>query len=597
MVKVGPAFFDSISDEKIYKVRSSSKFTSSDLLTLLPVFCLVLFFAIILVRLFYIQILHASYYKNLSEQNRTRTEIIAAPRGIIFDRFGRPLVSNSPAFNITENGKVRFIARDEALQLISQGKSVANDVERNYIYKSAFTHVLGYTGQISADEITKPSYDGYSSLDFVGKAGLESQYEDLLHGTNGKRLYEVDAKGEKIRELGTEAAIPGQDLKTTLDRDIGLSVASHMKDVKSGAVVVSDPRDGSIRALYSAPSFDPNVFTHADNYRADGDYQNVESILNDSTSQPLLDRSISGTFPPGSTFKLIAATAALEKGSITLDTQIEDTGVLKVGSFSFGNWYFLQYGRTEGNLNIVGAIKRSNDIFFYKTAEQTGVDYISSWARTFGLGSRLGLDLQGEAKGTVPTVEWKEKIIGEQWYLGDTYNYGIGQGYLLTTPLQVNMFTTVFANGGTLFRPHLIQENAKILKKDFIKSANIDLVRQGMIEACDTGGVAWPLFQFKVKNSRLPIDNRDYFQDASSGAQMSSGLGGPPARWARIKVACKTGTAEVGGDKNPDAWITVFAPFYKPEIAVTVLVENGGEGSSIAGPIAKQILTDYFEKK
>lgn len=587
MMKIGPAFFDSVSEVRISKPRGGRNIVSAGFESAIPLFFLLLFFAIIIFRLFYLQVLRGNYYKNLSDQNRTRTEIVSAPRGIIFDYLGRPLVSNSPSFKISEKGRVRFLSKDEALRLIDQKKSVQNDVEREYLYKDAFAHVIGYIGQISPQEIILPEFNNYDLSDLVGKTGLEQEYEKILHGTNGKRLFEVDSLGNKIRELGTSAAIPGQNIITTLDRDIGASVEKAMEGVERGAVVVSDPRSGAIRALYSAPSFDPNIFTHSAKYIPQGDYLNVESILTDQNSKPLLNRAIGGVYPPGSTFKLISAIAALEKGSIKSDTKIEDTGILRVGEFSFGNWYFLQYGRKEGRINIVDAIKRSNDIFFYKVAEVTGVDYISSWAHNFGLGEKLGIDLPEEASGNVPTVKWKEKEIGEQWYLGDTYNYGIGQGYLLTNPLQVNMFTTVFANGGTLYQPHiLLNHEARIMKQGFIKKENIELVRQGMLQSCDTGGVAWPLFQFKVKNSKLKIDDRDYFHDASASADM-----------VRVKLACKTGTAESGGDNKPHAWITVFAPFNKPEIAVTVLVENGGEGSSVAGPIAKEILQDYFEKK
>ncbi|MBI2420592.1 MAG: hypothetical protein HYV38_00720, partial [Candidatus Levybacteria bacterium] len=217
-----------------------------------------------------------------------------------------------------------------------------------------------------------------------------------------------------------------------------------------------------------------------------------------------------------------------------------------------------------------------------------GVENISSFAKDFGLGAKFGIDLPGEEKGTVPSPSWKEEYVGEQWYLGDTYNYGIGQGYLLTTPLQVNVMTVVFANGGKLYQPHLLKtQNSKPKTQNFIKKEYIDLVREGMRQSCGTGGVAWPFFDFKVKNERLPVDNQDFIEEASGAA-----------RTVRIQVACKTGTAEIADkEKDPHAWITVFAPFYDPEIVLTVLVENGGEGSSVAGPIAKKILTEYFERK
>lgn len=584
--KVGIAFADFVTQEKISR-RSSTSYRLSEIITIVPLFLLVVLFSLLILRLFYLQVLRGSYFKDLSDSNRTRTKILAAPRGVILDRNGKPLVSNSPAFKIVENGKVKILSKDEALELLSRGKIVENDIQRQYLYANAFSHVLGYVGQISAEEAILPSFAMFDILDSVGKAGLEKEYESILHGQNGKELYEVDSRAENTRPLGKQDPVAGQNLLTTLDLVVGLAAENAMKNIKKGAVVVSDPRDGGILAIFSKPTFDSNIFTHPKEYVAIGEYSTREQLLADSENQPLLDRAISGTYPPGSTFKLITAAAVLEKGEFTADTQIEDTGVLRVGAFSFGNWYFLQHGRKDGFVDVVDAIKRSNDIYFYKAAESAGVENISSMARAFGLGEYLGIDLPGEAKGLVPSPAWKEQILSEPWYLGDTYNYGIGQGYLLTTPLQVNTFTVFFANEGKLYKPHLLKGKEKIVKKDFVKKEYIQLVRRGMEESCAVGGVAWPFFDFKVKNSNLKPDDLDYFKDASAGAEM-----------VRIKVGCKTGTAEIGGkDTAPHAWITAFAPFNKPEIVVTVLVENGGEGSSIAGPIARDIFKAYFENK
>lgn len=593
MKKVGIAFGDFVTEERVSRRRGGGNNFMPNFVQIAPLFVAVIAFSFLSLRLFYLQVIKSEYFKSLSDQNRTRTKIIPAPRGIIVDKNGKPLVANSSAFGVLENAasgkaqKIKRITNDEALLLISEGKKVENDIERDYLYKDAFAHVLGYTGQISQDEILQPEFKDYVISDYVGKIGLEKEYESILHGKNGKELFEVDARGKSVRSLGREAPIDGKNLNSTLDLDVELAAHNAMKDFNKGAVVVSDPRDGSILALYSKPSFDPNIFTHPDSYIPAGEYRYRENILTDTDNQPLLDRSIGGTYPPGSTFKLITAVAALEKGVIRADTQIEDTGSLQVGTFSFGNWYFLQYGRKEGNLDIVGAIKRSNDIFFYKAAEGAGVESIASVAKTFGLGERFGIDLPGESRGSVPTPNWKKEVLAENWYLGDTYNFGIGQGYLLTTPLQVNMWTTVFANGGTLFKPHLLARSPQVVKKDFVKGEYLDLVREGMRQSCDTGGVAWPLFGFKVQNDNLKADGKDYFEDASGSAKM-----------IRVNLACKTGTSQIGGKEDkPHSWITVFAPFYHPEIAVTVLVENGGEGSSIAGPVARDILKAYFEHK
>jgi penicillin-binding protein 2 len=297
----------------------------------------------------------------------------------------------------------------------------------------------------------------------------------------------------------------------------------------------------------------------------DSAYKSISQILLDQENQPLLNRAISGTYPPGSTFKLVTAAAGLEDKIIHKNFVIEDTGIFSVGSFSFSNWYSTQYGKTDGEVNVVKAIQRSNDIFFYKLAELVGVDKLSSFAEKFGLGKKLGIDLGGEQSGTVPTQEWKKKVIGENWYLGDTYHYGIGQGFLLTTPLQVNAWTQAIANGGILYKPHLLLNTKySILNTKFLSTETISLIKEGMIGACSTGGIAWPLFDFKVK--------------------------GKP-----ISIACKTGTAQHGGEETmPHAWITLFAPSDNPQIIVTVLSESSGEGSNVAAPIAKKILEEWF---
>jgi penicillin-binding protein 2 len=346
--------------------------------------------------------------------------------------------------------------------------------------------------------------------------------------------------------------------------------------------------------MVSRPSFDPNLFTMGPGYLAasDSSYLSLSDILLDSQNQPLLDRSISGTYPPGSTFKLVVASSGLENKIIDENYQVEDTGVLQVGAFSFSNWYYTGYGGKDGEVNVVKGIKRSNDIFFYTLAGKVGVDTVSETAKKFGLGKTLGIDLQGEATGLVPTPEWKQKIIGEQWYLGDTYHYGIGQGFLLTTPLQVNGWTQAIANGGTLYQPHLLKDlKPHILGSNLLDQHSSDLIREGMVEACSPGGVAWPLFNYTIKNPRLKVDGKNILE--APQATTTAGF----QDFRHVVIACKTGTAENGGNNTlAHAWITLFAPAYNPQIVVTVLSENSGEGSNIAGPIAKQILDAWFSR-
>ncbi len=589
----GIAFGDHIKTGKIKRYKHGSE---EDLKMRTPFLfiLLLLVVGVLSLRLLVLQVASASYYRHLSDGNRTRTLIIHAPRGVILDRYDRPLVYNVPGFRKVSEDKVELIQREEALARIAKGeKGIEIDTLRNYPYKEAFSHVLGYVGQIDAESLKEMQYKDYLVNDVIGKSGLEEMYETQLKGQDGKELIEVDALGKKIKTLGMSDPLSGKEVQTTLDRDLQLVVYDALKDVEKGAVIVSTPK-GEILSLVSKPSFDSNLFTMGNSYKVAGDspYQEVSQILLDGNTQPLLNRAISGVYPPASTFKLIAAAAGLESKVIDENYGIEDTGIVRIGEFSFGNWYFLQYGRKEeGKVDVIRAIARSNDIFFYKLAELLHIDGISEVAQKFGVGVKLGIDLPGEVSGTLPTREWKQRVMKEQWYTGDTYHYGIGQGYLLTTPLQVNAWTQAVANKGMLYRPHLLSDERqqKVLSKDLMTDKTYSLIKQGMIAACEEGGTAYPLFDFSVKNSNLKIDNVDIFpsKKASNSAEMK-----------HIQVACKTGTGQHGGDETlPHAWITLFAPVANPEVVITVLSEASGEGSTVAAPVAKKILEAWFGNK
>jgi penicillin-binding protein 2 len=566
MVKIGPAFGDYIRLEKGQKHSGDFGKDHSVRGYILPTI-LILGVLLIISRLFFLQIVEGNNYRKLSDGNRTRTIPIYAPRGIIFDRTGTPLVFNVPGFREIVGDKTKLISKDDALKLLTEGKTnLEVDSLRSYPYKDAIAHVLGYIGQISKEELKQREFAGYTGGDLVGKIGIEREYENLLKGINGKVLVEVNSLGKIVRQLGQTDPISGQNIALTLDVKLQKVAFDAVKDVKKGAVIVSNPK-GEILALVSKPSFDPNLFTMDEGYLASqsGQYRNISEIILDQEGQPLLNRAIGGTYPPGSTFKIIVAAAGLEDKVIDKNYVVEDTGILRINSFSFSNWYFTQYGGTDGNVNVVKGIQRSNDIFFYKLAELVGVDKLSQFAEKFGLGKKLGIDLQGELSGTVPTQEWKKAEIGENWYLGDTYHYGIGQGFLLATPLQVNAWTQEIANGGALYRPHLmLSAKSPIVHSEFLDDETVSLIKEGMVKACSPGGVAWPLFDFKVK--------------------------GKP-----VSIACKTGTAQHGGEETmPHAWITLFAPAEDPQIIVTVLSESSGEGSNVAAPIAKKILEEWF---
>jgi len=607
-VKTGVAFPDFISTEKIrggghyyrkqYQMRD----------VFLPI---ILFLAIIsiLARLFYVQILQGSDFRKLSDGNRIRTITIYAPRGVILDRNGSPLVYNVPGFRQNPpapiesgpagGGKTKIIDNNQALSLIAQGKKdLEVDSLRSYPYKEVFSHVLGYIGQISQDELKEARFSNYNGGDLIGKMGIEQEYEEILKGLDGKQLVEINSLGQIVRKLGQTDPSSGNNVTVTLDLSLQKAAFEATKDVKRGAVVATTP-DGEVLALISKPSFDPNLFTLGQNYKpsSQSSYLSAEAILGDDKNQPLLNRAISGVYPPGSTFKLVVAASGLSNKIIDENFEVEDRGTIHVGDFSFSNWYFTQYGKTDGMLNVVGGIKRSNDIFFYKLAEKIGVNKISQTAMNFGLGQKLGIDIAGEAKGLIPTTQWKEKNIGEPWFLGDTYHYGIGQGYVLSTPLQVNTWTQVIANGGSIYKPRLMKNSIDAkdkapIKKKLLDEKSIRLIREGMIESCSPGGVAWPLFQFTVKNSKLKIDGKNFLEAPQSTTSADF------KDYRRVSIACKTGTAQHGGENTlPHAWVTLFAPAYNPQIVVTVISEESGEGSNVAAPIAKKILEEYFKNK
>ncbi|MSU26230.1 MAG: hypothetical protein EXS44_03130 [Candidatus Levybacteria bacterium] len=597
MVKTGAAFGDYIRTGGFNRSEGGNLFTRKEagMRDLLSIFLLIIFLIVFLIKLFFLQIIQGRYYRGLSDINRIKKIAIHSSRGIIFDRNGVPLVFNIPGFRQKQSNKINFISYKKALGIIAKGENnLEIDAMRQYPYKEILSHVIGYIGQISREELDSDEFkSGYKLGDIIGKTGIEKQYENILVGIDGKQLVEIDNDGAIIRKLGQSDPVSGQNITLSIDIKLQQVVFDAMKDVEKGAAIVMAPR-GEVLALVSKPTFDSNLFTMGEDYdhASDSVYSSVSEILEDNNNQPLLNRAIGGIYPPGSTYKLITAAVGLEKKIIDKDFEVIDNGFITLGNFSFANWYYLEHGEKEGSINIERAISRSNDIFFYKLAELIGVERLSEMSRKFGLGQKLGIDIPGEASGVVPDDAWKKKIIGEQWYLGDTYHYGIGQGYLLTTPLQVNLFTQAIANKGIYYKPHIIKtEKPEQLSEGFLSNKTIEIIRNGMIGSCNTGGVAWPLFDFKVKNPKLKIDGKNIMEavDSSASADIKD--------YRHISIACKTGTAQHGDDKTkPHAWITLFAPAYNPQIFITVLAESGGQGSSIASPVAKKILENWFTR-
>ena len=594
-MKTGFAFSDHVRTERMRR-RKTPESSPSHMRHILLVLFLGLGCLVLLGKLVSLQIVQGSYYRSLSDSNRIRTQLIYAPRGVIFDRYNTPLVFNTPGFREVKDNETVIVSRDEALERLSEGDTTLSiDSLRQYPYKDAFSHVLGYVGQITEEELAEEKFRQYDMTDWIGKSGIEYEYEEIVRGVNGKKLIEVDAAGNEVRILGQTDPISGRDITLTVDAKLQQATFDAMKGIERGAVVVSTP-DGEILALVSVPSYDPNLFTLDDTYVAtDTAYLDVGRIVTDSIGQPLLNRAIGGAYPPASTFKIITSAAGLEQKIIDASYTVEDTGILRVGEFSFANWYYTQYGRTDGQVDVTKALSRSNDIFFYKLADKIGVDRLSMTAGEFGVGSRLGIDLPGEVRGVLPTKKWKEDNVGEPWYLGDNYHYGIGQGYLLSTPLQVNIWTQVIANGGNVYQPHLLQKNEKkVMNKSFLSQETLDLITKGMIGACSEGGTAYPLFDVSVANKNLEIDGKNILSSPISTSSASPPDGGEDMR--KISVACKTGTAEHLVDHTSHAWLTAFAPSHDPEIVVTVLAEESGEGSQVAAPIVKKILEAYFKQ-
>lgn len=460
-------------------------------------------FIILLVRLAELQIVKGSYYRDISEENRIQHIPIPAERGKIYARGGE----------------------------ILEGPE--------------FAHVTGFVAEASKDEIGKIDPEcpekGVRKLgQFVGRGGINEKYNCILTGADGEELVEVNTKGVKIRTLGIKTPISGNDVHTTINYELQLKAVKAMGN-KKGAVVATD-KQGEVLVFYSSPSFDP---------------RNIKDYLKDK-NLPFFNRVIGGLFHPGSTFKPITAISALEEGVIDKEFRMRDEGKITVktlyGEFTYNNWYFTQYGKTEGEIDLVRALARSTDTFFYKIGEMVGPNALADYSHRFGLDTLTGIDIPGEVKGLVPTPEWKKKVKNEDWFLGNTYHMAIGQGDLAVTPIALNQAILAVATG-KLCRPHLTGEAS--CKDMALKKENLEIVKEGMRQACQPGGTGYPFFDYP-------------------------GV-----------VYCKTGTAEVGEKGLTHAWFTLFSD----DIVLTVLVEEGGEGSRVAGPIAREIMNFYLLQK
>lgn len=573
----------------------------------------------ILGRSFYLQVVKGAYYQQMADNNRSTVEYLHATRGLIYDSKGVPLVANQPKFALSlvpadlpftkeaRQQRLNEIATMLGLDTAGLTKQLADlplnfkqpvtikeelpyqealaaaikieghpelalesVTQRQYLDPEPFAHIFGYLGKINKDELKKNSDSDYLFADNIGKSGLELTYENNLRGANGLREVEVDAQGHEKKVIYQKDAVRGQNLILTIDKKLQDTIyhmtRDHLRQIgkTKAAVIVEQPQTGAILAFVSYPSLDNNMFIS-------GLTQDEYTKLVNDPAQPLFNRAIKGEYPSGSTIKMIVGGGALEEHVISESTTFLSTGGIWIDNL----WFFPDWkAGGHGITNIYKALADSVNTFFYivgggyQEYKGLGAEKLAKYYRLFGLGSPTGVDLPSESAGLVPDANWKQNIKKEQWYIGDTYHMAIGQGDVLVTPLQVANYTSAFANGGKLVTPHfvdsMVDENnhqtqivPANIRTNMIDSYNVGIIRKGLRRAVTDGSA-------RYMNS-LPV-----------------------------QVAGKTGTAQFADNKEPHAWFTGFAPYDKPEIVVTVLIEEGGEGSSTAVPLAYKIMNYYF---
>lgn len=586
-------------------------------------------------RLYYLAIAKHEYYREIADGNRLRVEYLPAPRGAIYDSFGTVLAGNRPGFELVMNpldlpkdepiraaiftrvAKIlgiepaeleqlsanpqtqvfesilvrQNLTREQALVFFEQqssllGFQVVNVPIRDYHFALQYAHLLGYVGKISPSDYEERKGQGYLFNDSLGKTGLEQRYEEFLRGQFGTRQVEVDAIGAVQKVFGSKSAVPGQNLFLNIDAGLQERLFSSLTEQlvlrrkQKAAAIVMNPQNGNILAYLSLPAYDNNLFSAG---ISNQDYQRL--ILD--PAQPLFNRAISGTYPPGSTVKPIIAAAALQESVIGEYTQLQDLGYIVIQNIFGGpDAFFYGYNRSGlGFVDVRKAIALSSDIFFYivgggydlSKIAGLGIEKIASAYRQFFVDRVLGIDLPGEQPGLVPTPEWKKQQfknhpVDSRWYLGNTYHVSIGQGDLLATPLHVLSWIATIANGGKIYKPHIVNR----------------------IE--DNGGKLLAKFDPEIL-SELTIDPY-YIQVVQEGLRETVTLGTAKSlQSVPVSVSGKTGTAQFDArDLNrAHAWFAGYAPSENPEIAIVVLIEDGGEGSSAAVPVAREVL-DWWAK-
>ncbi len=574
----------------------------------------IVFTVVLFVRLWFLQVVKGDYYYDLAENNRIRPVKIRPPRGIIYDRKGRPFVENVLVFDISlvpedaqdlgatikklsslikvkeesirtaladaapvrakyepvkikEEAPWEEVAVVEAHQEDLPGVIVEPVHRRHYPYGGLASHQMGYIGKISQAQRKQEQTD--IGL-LVGQGGLEKTYDKLLRGVSGRRMIQVNAAGMKVKDLGIEDPKPGTDIYLTIDLDVQ-QAAEEALGARAGAVVAMDPGTGEIIALTSHPNYDPNLFPRG---IAPKDWVR----LSNDPSHPLYNRAIQSVYPPGSTFKVIVSLAGLDSGLIKLDDKVTCTGSIKSGKKSFRCWKKEGHGALTFHRGLV----ESCDVYFYTMGDRIGFDRIAQYARNMGLGSITGVPLTDEKAGLIPTVAWKKEKVGEPWYPADNYMNSIGQGFVLVSPIQACQMIGAIANGGLFYKPYLLKQTRN-RETGVVKKTRPD--RKGRII---------------LDSAALEEVRKALFGVVNEPGGTAHGAATPLAT-----VAGKTGTAQVIAQKIPGqkltgkqgdhAWFIAYAPAEKPQIAVAVLVEHGGHGGAAAAPIAKKVIEEYLK--
>ena len=565
-------------------------------------YLVIIAFLLLVMRLWQLQILQGSEYRKLSEANRLRIVNIPAPRGIISDRNGIPLVKNSPYYYVSvipgefDKARVDHLAKllripaeeiNEKLQKtdlspfvpirLKQGLSFSElayvearrsdfpglileiEVNREYPFGDVGSHLIGYLGKPTPVQLEDPAFKEIPQEMFIGQWGVEKLFDTSLRGVPGKKVIEVNALGRELRMLQEEPPAKGRDLTLSIDINLQKEAEQAFGD-RAGALVALKPDSGEVLALISKPSFDPNLFTK-------GISGEEWRRLTQDKKNPMLNRAIQSQYPPGSTFKIVTAIAGLEEGVINPGTKVDCRGGIRYGNWTFGCWQ----KRGHGVLSLHRAIVESCDVFFYEVGKRLGVDKIYKYATALGLGEKTGFELGKEREGLIPNTQWKLEKKKLPWYLGETFNAAIGQGYVAVTPLQLAAMTSTVANGGTLYKPTLVKDTKPTVSGGLkIRPENLEAVKSGLFGVVnEPSGTGW-----SAKSQSIPVCGK------TGTAQV---------------VTMKKGVHYSGEQFRDHAWFVAFAPVERPEIALSVFVEHGGHGGGAAAPIAHRAIEAYFK--